>query len=129
MPSPDPRRDLLLKYLRNDFPYQRNFEDWNKKTYDYTEVKDAVYSLKDNNPEINRILTYHLYTRLPRTRIAEEVGFDPSTVKRKLDQAADLVMQRLAHEDFPPRDLFTIKDMHTEALRKSPFPVTFQKNW
>jgi hypothetical protein len=128
MPSPNPRRDLLLKYLRHSFPYELDFKDWEGVVHPYQKVKDALYSIRDNNPEIVRIMTYHLYTRLPRTRVAEEVGYDPSTVKRKLDQGADLVMQRLSHEDFPPVNQFTIKDLN-QRMYQSAFPVTFHRSW
>lgn len=70
-----------------------------------------------------------MFSPLPRTRIAEEVGFDPSTVKRKLDLAADCAMQRLQHGEFPPKDLFILRDPNTGEQEKSAFPKTFRNNW
>lgn len=129
MPRPNPRRDCFLKHLRHEFPYKEDFIDHEGTIWPYDLVKEAVYSLKDNAPEILRVLNYHMFTPLPRTRIAEEVGFDPSTVKRKLDQAADNAMQRLRHGNFPPGDLFILRDPKTGLLEPSPFPKTFRNNW
>lgn len=126
MPAPNPRRDALLKYLKHGFPHGNDFVASDSATYEYTKVKEAVYALKDNGPELLKILTYHMFSPLSRTRIAEEVGYDPSTIKRKLDLAADNVMQRLAHGNLPPEDLFSIRDPLTGEVRNSPFPVTFQ---
>lgn len=128
MPAPNPRRDAVLKYLKHSFPHKVDFESSDGTVFPYLKVKEAVYSLKDNGPELLRILNYHMFTPLSRTRIAEEVGYDPSTIKRKLDLAADNIMQRLEHGDFPPEDLFTIRDVRTNEIKNSPFPVTFYLN-
>lgn len=129
MPAPNPRRDLVLKYLKHSFPHGTDFTAPDGTVYEYATVKKAVYSLRDNGPELLKILIYHMTTPLSRTRIAEEVGYDPSTIKRKLDIAADLIMQRLAHSDLPPEDLFTMRDSETGAINSSPFPVTFGRSW
>lgn len=129
IPSPNPKRDLLLKYLRHAFPYGEDFTAYDGVVYPYEAVKEAVYSQRDNGPELLRILIFHMNTPLSRTRIAEEVGYDPSTVKRKLDIAADNIMQRLVHASLPPEDLFTIRIESTGEIIKTPFPITFQNNW
>lgn len=125
MPAPAPKIAKALSYLRHEFPYKEDFRSHDGTVYPYEQVKAAVYSLRDNSPEILKILNYHMYTNLPRTRIAEEVGYDPSTIKRKLDQAANCMMQRLVHGDFPPGDLFTNRNPVTGVMEKSAFPVTF----
>lgn len=127
MPAPNPRRDRVLKYLRHDFPHKATLRV-DSDEYDYDQVKEAVYKLKDNDPDLLRVLCYHLYTHLPRVRIAEEVGFDPSTVKRKLNKAVDAIMQRLVHYDFPPTNQYIYNDYDTGERIATTFPVTFNRD-
>jgi DNA-directed RNA polymerase specialized sigma24 family protein len=127
MPAPNPRRDKVLKYLKTSFPHKEDLK-LEGKLYEYEKVKEVVYSLRDCNPDLLRILNYYMFHTLSRTRIADEVGYDASTVKRYLDKAADNIMQRLNHGDFPPEDLFEVRHPVTGAVEKRPFPKTCFRN-
>lgn len=121
MPAPNPKRDKVLKYLKSGFPHKDDLK-LGEQLYPYEKMYAAVYSLRDCNPELLRILNYYMFQALSRTRIADEVGFDASTIKRKLDIAADLIMQRVHHGDFPPGDLFEVRHPVTQATERRPFP-------
>ena len=130
MPRPHPINDQVIKGLKTSFPFKQPLKVLGE-VYAYEDVKEAVYGLKACNPEMLKILTFHLMTDLSRARIAEEVGFDSSTVKRCLDKCSALIMQRLNHGDLPPADLFSNRNpvpdengVHEVTL--SPFP---RINW
>jgi hypothetical protein len=125
MPAPNPKRDKVLKYLRQSFPYKETLTLWDGSSYPYDKVREAVDNLKHNGPEFLRILNYYLFTPLSRTRIADEVGFDASTVKRRLDIAADMIVQYLQHESVAPENLFEIYDYRTNTVKRHSFPKTF----
>jgi hypothetical protein len=125
MPAPNPKRDKVLKYLRQSFPYKDALTSWDGRVYPYELVREAVYNLRDNGPEFLRVLHYYLFTPLSRTRIAEEVCYDASTVKRKLDIAADHIMQYLEHHDLPTHALFEVRDPDSREVEQRRFPKTF----
>ena len=125
MPSPHPVHDKVLKGLKSAFPYKQPLHVLGE-VYPYEAVKEAVYGLKACDPHMLKILTYYLFTELSRTRIAEEVGFDSSTIKRCLSKCAGLIMQRLNHGDLPPEDLFHNRNPVTGVVTKSALP---RINW
>lgn len=127
MPAPNPKRDKVLKYLRQSFPYKDPLTSWDGRVYSYELVREAVYNLRDNGPEFLRVLHYYLFTPLSRTRIAEEVCYDASTVKRKLDIAADHIMQYLEHHDFSNDAVFEVRDPDTKQVEHRRFPKTFHQ--
>jgi len=63
--------------------------------YTSNEVRAAVKRIGRTDPLLHRIIDYYIRTRMPRMRIAEAVHYDSSTVKRKLDEAVDIVLQQL----------------------------------
>ncbi len=97
------------------------------EVFAYEDVKKAVFALRDNDPDILRILWYYIGTALSRTRIADEVDFDASTVKRKADRGIDLVLQKLRHGQLPPPDLFAVVDPKTQAVTRQPYPKTYHR--
>lgn len=109
MPAPHPMRGSFLKYLRELFPYKQDYIDPNGKLYEYSKVRDCIEKLKDNDPQLLRVLWYHMHTRLPRTRAAEQLFMDPTTVKRKLDVACDVIMQFVEHQGIWPKGLFSVR--------------------
>lgn len=106
MPAPNPRRGSFLKYLREQFPYKLDYTDSDGQLFEYILVKECIERLKDNDPQLLRVLWYHMHTRLPRTRAAEQLFMDPTTVKRKLDVACDVIMQFVQHRNIWPKQLF-----------------------
>jgi len=94
MPKPHPIRDKFLKYLRSDMAHDKLWVDASG-VYTSNEVRDAVKRISRTDPLLHRIIDYYIRTRMPRMRIAEAVHYDSSTVKRKLDDAVDIVLQQL----------------------------------
>ena len=125
MPKPDANRDRTLKYLRSEFPHKADLV-LGGRTYPYEDVRHALYSIKDTDPQLLKIFNYYAFSALSRTRIADEVGFDASTIKRRLNIVADLVMQKLNHSDLFPADLFENRHPVTGVNHPSSFP---RINW
>jgi hypothetical protein len=109
MPAPNPRRGAFLKYLRESFPHKYDYVSPEETVYPYAQIKICIENLKDNDPQLLRVLWYHMHTRLPRTRAAEQLFMDPTTVKRKLDFACDLIMQFVEHQGLWPKGLFSVR--------------------
>lgn len=111
MPRPNPIRNSVLKYLKSDFPYKLDLVvEGEKRPYAYDRVREAFEGFKDNDPIYYRILSTYCFTSLSRARAAEAIGFDSSTLKRYLDKAADIIMNRLNHAASLPADLFENRD-------------------
>lgn len=98
MPKPHPIRDQFLKYLRGGFAHDMPWID-RSGVFSSEEVRAAVKKVAESDPVLHRILDYYIRTRMPRMRIAEAVHYDSSTVKRKLDEAVDLIFQNLHNEE------------------------------
>lgn len=94
MPKPHPIRDKFLKHLREKLAHDMPWVDVSG-VYTADEVRVAVKQVADTDPLLHKILYYYMNTRMPRMRIAEAVHYDSSTVKRKLDEAVDVILQRL----------------------------------
>lgn len=94
MPKPHPTRDKFLKYLRGPLAHDNPWVDVSG-VYLATEVRVAIKKLEASDPVLYKILNIYICTRNGRMEIAQKVDYDSSTVKRKLDQAADLVLQKL----------------------------------
>lgn len=101
MPKPHPVRDKFLKYLRGSYAHDMAWIDISG-VYTSEEVRRATREVSKSDPVLHRILDYWIRTRLPRMRIADAVHYDSSTVKRKLDEAVDLILQNLKAADFKP---------------------------
>lgn len=123
MPSPDPIRNSVLKFLRASYPHKLDLVV-DGQAYPYADVKKAVDGLKDNDPLLLRILSSYMFTALSRAKAADAIGFDSSTLKRHLNKAADIIMQRLNHADMLPDDLFEIRDPRDNSISHSKFPKT-----
>jgi hypothetical protein len=59
------------------------------------EVRAAIKKIAATDPILHQIIDQYVRTRKARMQIAQSVSYDSSTVKRKLDEAADLVMHNL----------------------------------
>lgn len=113
MPGPNKIRDKVLKHLRLSYPYQLDLDMGDGNVYPYADVKAALAVLQDNGSDYVRVLRLYMFTPLSRTMIADMLDFDPSTVKRKLDRSADMIMQYLNHFDFGDQLLFPATDPNT----------------
>ena len=124
MPSPEPTNNAVLKGLKSTFPYKLDL-DVLGTVYPYEAVKEAVYSIRDNDPILLRVLTAYLFTNLSRAKLSDQVAMcDPSTYKRNLDKVCALVMMRLNHGDLPTPNLFRVIDPRTGEDYQCPFPKT-----
>lgn len=94
MPKPHPTRDKFLKYLRQQLCHDTPWVDVSG-VYLAEDVRNAIEKIRKMDPLLYKILNYYVKTRNPRMRIAEAVHYDSSTVKRKLDDAVDLVMSNM----------------------------------
>lgn len=94
MPKPNPIRDKFLKYLRGNLAHDMPWYDVSG-IYFARDVRVAVKQVAHTDPMLYRILHAYITTRNSRMEIARAVSFDSSTVKRKLDEAADIVLQNL----------------------------------
>ena len=94
MPAPHPSRDRFLKYLRQKLPHEMPWVDASD-VYDATEVRKAIVQLSQTDQNLHRILDHFMRTKMARMRIAELTHYDSSTVKRKLDEAVDVILQNL----------------------------------
>lgn len=108
MPAPNPQYHALYNYLKKNFPYKEDLT-LDGETFPFAKVKEAVYSLKDCNPELLRVLNLYIFQALSRSRIAEEIGADPSTIRRSMDRCLQLVLCKLRFSDLFPDDLFQIR--------------------
>jgi hypothetical protein len=124
MPAPNPKRAAFLKYLRESFPYKYDYTDPDGKVYTYARIKECIEKLKDNDPQLLRVLWYHMHTRLKRTRAAEQLFMDPTTVKRKLDVVCDVIMQFVEHQRMWPKGLFSIRKPDG-TIEERDTPVTY----
>lgn len=94
MPKPHPIRDKFLKYLRRDLAHDMPWVDASG-VYVSSEVRSAIKQVAQTDPLLHKILDYYMRTRMPRMKIADAVHYDSSTVKRKLDEAVDLILHHL----------------------------------
>lgn len=96
MPSPNPQRDSFLRYLREDFPLG---EDWNGGGWaapcTKEQVREAIFRIKGGSPQLHGILWAFCYSGMSRGDIAERMGYESSTIKRKLDKACNIVLAYL----------------------------------
>lgn len=63
--------------------------------YHATEVRKAIIQLAQTDQNLHRILDHYMRTKSARMKIAELTHYDSSTVKRKLDEAVDVILQNL----------------------------------
>ncbi len=91
MPAPQPDRANFLLYLRSEFPYKMDFSTLKGKTVPYQDIYNGMLKLRTENPELYRIMWLHTHTRLPRDYMVDLTWFDTSTVKRRINQAAETI--------------------------------------
>lgn len=122
-PRPNPQNDVVLKQLKATFPHKMDMVV-DGVTYPYEKVKEALYTLKNNDPILMKVMTSFLFTNLSRAKLSECLNVDPSTFKRLADKGVLILLQHLHHFDFPPSDLFRIIDPRNGQETYSPFPKT-----
>jgi hypothetical protein len=98
MPSPDTRRDSFIKYLRHGYSHHEPWIDgWGTHTAE--EVKECIKGLSETDEILYTVLRLYTISRMPRHLISARINYDYSTVKRKLDQAIECILFRLANKD------------------------------
>lgn len=98
MPTPNQYRDTFVRYLRTAYPHG---EPWiGPRGYRTAEqVTDALDGLKRTDRLLFQILHLFTATHLTRRDVCKRVGYEYSTIKRKVDSAVDCVLNRLAHPE------------------------------
>jgi hypothetical protein len=105
MPEPHKGRNKLLKYLRYEFPHSKSFIDpGSGETFTKIQIKEAIKKLIKTDPGHHRILYYWYNSRMSRLQIAAAAEMDSSTVKRKMDASADIILMHLLHSDLLPEE-------------------------
>jgi len=98
MPSPNARRDSFIKYLRNGYSHHEPWIDgWGYHSAE--DVKVCIKELQETDEVLHSVLKLYTVSRMPRHLISARVNYDYSTVKRKLDQAIECILYRLANRD------------------------------
>lgn len=101
MPTPNEIRGPFLKYLRQDLPHNKHYRS-SENVFSPKEVRQALLSLQSKDPMRYRILHKYTHSRDSRSKIAESENYDASTIKRRLDQALDIVLQELGTMQLRP---------------------------
>jgi hypothetical protein len=70
------------------------------------DVRRAIKKLERTDPVHHKILDHYMRSKAPRITIADAVSYDSSTVKRKLDEAVDIILQNL-HKSSGPEGLIS----------------------
>ncbi len=102
-PLPIPSREIIfarnhfLDYLGEGYRNDLDYVDLTEGVLPRERVTFGIEHLQDNDPKFSKMIMYHINSTLPRTQIAYNTGADPSTVKRRMAYAADLIMQRARH--------------------------------
>ena len=100
MAKSHPGLKLLTNYLRNDFPWKKNYKcETNEMDieFSYPQVKEALRKLKITDPKLHRLLSYRYMTNRSRSAIAQSLYMDSSTLKRSWDKAMFILQNWLVH--------------------------------
>lgn len=93
----------FLKYLKEEFPWKKNwdasevFEE--DISFTYTEVKQAIIEFKKINPKQHRLLEYAWLTSRKRDEIANGLYIDSSTLKRSWNKSIHIIVNSLVNKD------------------------------
>lgn len=89
-------RQEFVKYMRTGYAYGETWSDkWG--VHSSEDIRESVKRLAETDPVLYRILNLYTLSRMSRHRISVRIGYDYSTVKRKLDQAIDIILTMLAN--------------------------------
>ena len=115
MPKPHPGRKSFLDYLKNEFPWEKDWDardifvkdgkskNPNKKSEDYIfsyiEVKEALKRLARTDPTLYKYLNYWWLTHRTLSEISRGLDCDPSTFKRNSQKGVHTVINYLINED------------------------------
>ena len=100
MAKSHPGLKLLTNYLRNEFPWKKDYvckTDEIDITFTYSQVKEALNKLKTTDPKLHRLLAYRYMSNRSRSDIAQSMYMDSSTLKRNWDKAMMIVQNWLMH--------------------------------
>ena len=111
MAKSHPGLKLLTNYLRNEFPWKKDYKCRTEeidRVFTYKQVKEAMRKLKRTDPKLHRLLAYRYMTNRSRSAIAQSMFMDSSTLKRSWDKAMMILQNWLMHgtpeneQDVPP---------------------------
>lgn len=100
MARPHSGHDHLLKYLKESFSWKEVYVAHpDGEEFSAEDVARALHYLSVANPEKYKILDLSISTGRSRSEISGSLHLDPSTIKRYLNQALDLIMIKLRYRD------------------------------
>lgn len=100
MAKSHPGLKLLITYLKQDFPWKKEYHcktDEIDRTFSYQEVHGALEKLKKTDPKLFKHLSYRWMTQRSRSAIAQTLYMDSSTLKRSWDKALYCIQNWLLH--------------------------------
>jgi DNA-binding NarL/FixJ family response regulator len=100
MARPHSGHDYFLRYLKDGFSWKQTYVAIpDGEEFSAEKVAQALSYLKSANPTKYRILDLSISTGRSRSEISGSLHLDPSTIKRYLNQALDLIMLKLRYEN------------------------------
>ena len=93
-----PGLNSLTRYLKTGFPWKEDWEcDSTKETFTYEEVRSALFKLKEEYPDLYKLLGYRWLSNRSRNDIADKQHIDASTLKRSWDRIMNVLKIYLSH--------------------------------
>ena len=115
---------VLLKYLRTDFPIQKDLDlsqvldsTKSKVNFTYKEVKEALLQIKTTDPGLHNNMCWLWQSTRTRTDIAQGTFQDSSTLKRKWNKGMYILFNYLVNSEICG-ELEPIDILYIEAKQK-----------
>ena len=100
---PHPVRQSLLEYFRHRFSLRQDWKHpFTNEVYEHRRVREVLERYKHLNPENYRALWMLWTTQAPRSYIAEAFYVSGSTLRRRWDDAIDVLLFMLLFPELQP---------------------------
>lgn len=101
--APDIVRTSFLRYLKQDFPYERAWtHPITQQKFECALIKEKLKHLKEGNRTAYKALWALWTTSETRAFLAERLNFSGSTIRRLWDRGIDKVLLMLIHPELDP---------------------------
>ena len=124
MAKSDPTINAITKYLKAEFPQQKDCDlsqvlDANKSrvVFGYLEVKSALLKLKTVDPELHKLLGYLWQSYRSRNYIANSLYMDSSTLRRRWVKGLNIILNYLINSEVTA-ELEPIDPLYIEAKER-----------